>query len=155
MLAELKRAMSKKEPIVVTLWSPHWAYNDLDLKKLEDPKGAWGEGDGVHTLSRKGFAADNPTVGDWLKNFSMTEEQLTSLEAEINKAGKGQAAGRRPHVAEDPPGPRRQARPGEVRVRFHARGGEAGPGHRLVPLGTRTSPSPTCGRTSWSGAVTS
>ncbi|CAL9593152.1 ABC transporter permease/substrate binding protein [Streptomyces sp. enrichment culture] len=89
MLAELKRAMSKKEPIVVTLWSPHWAYNDLDLKKLEDPKGAWGEGDGVHTLSRKGFAGDNPTVGNWLKNFSMTEEQLTSLEAEINKAGKG------------------------------------------------------------------
>ncbi|MFD8251963.1 ABC transporter permease/substrate binding protein [Streptomyces werraensis] len=89
MLAELKRAMSKKEPIVVTLWSPHWAYNDLDLKKLEDPKGAWGEGDGVHTLSRKGLADDNPTVGNWLKNFSMTEEQLTSLEAEINKAGKG------------------------------------------------------------------
>ena len=90
MLAELKRAMSREEPVVVTLWSPHWAYNDLDLKKLEDPKGAWGEGDGVHTLSRKGFAGDNPVVGDWLKNFSMTEEQLTSLEAEINKAGKGE-----------------------------------------------------------------
>ncbi|MFC8101082.1 ABC transporter permease/substrate binding protein [Streptomyces sp. NPDC057363] len=89
MLAELKRAMSKKEPIVVTLWSPHWAYNDMELKKLKDPKGAWGSGDGVHTLSRKGFAGDNPTVAKWLKDFSMTEKQLTSLEAEINKAGKG------------------------------------------------------------------
>ncbi|MFI8950697.1 ABC transporter permease/substrate binding protein [Streptomyces sp. NPDC053750] len=89
MLAELKRAMSKKEPIVVTLWSPHWAYNDLDLKKLEDPKGAWGEGDGVHTLSRKGFAGDDPAVARWLKDFELTEKQLTSLEAEINKAGKG------------------------------------------------------------------
>ncbi|MEU0225007.1 ABC transporter permease/substrate binding protein [Streptomyces sp. NPDC006284] len=89
MLAELKRAMSKKEPIVVTLWSPHWAYNDLDLKKLKDPKGAWGEGDGVHTLSRKGFAGDDPTAAKWMKDFTLDEKQLTSLEAEINKAGKG------------------------------------------------------------------
>ncbi|MGY6020925.1 ABC transporter permease/substrate binding protein [Streptomyces spinosirectus] len=89
MLAELKRAYSKQEPIVTTLWSPHWAYNDYKLKKLKDPKGAWGKGDGVHTLSRKGFADDNPVVGKWLKNFRMTEKQLTSLEAEINKAGKG------------------------------------------------------------------
>ncbi|MGW6544576.1 ABC transporter permease/substrate binding protein [Streptomyces massasporeus] len=89
MLAELKRAYAQKKPIVTTLWSPHWAYNDYDLKKLKDPKGAWGEGDGVHTLSRKGFAKDDPTVAEWLKNFTMSEKQLTSLEAEINKAGKG------------------------------------------------------------------
>ncbi|MDQ0938038.1 ABC transporter permease/substrate binding protein [Streptomyces turgidiscabies] len=89
MLAELKRAYAKKEPVVVTLWSPHWAYSDYDLKKLKDPKGAWGKGDGVHTLARKGFAADNPEVGAWLKNFSMTEKQLTGLEARIQQAGKG------------------------------------------------------------------
>ncbi|MGW7047583.1 ABC transporter permease/substrate binding protein [Streptomyces avermitilis] len=89
MLAELKRAYAKKDPVVVTLWSPHWAYSDYDLKKLKDPKGAWGKGDGVHTLARKGFAQDNPVAGRWLKNFKMTEKQLTGLEAEINKAGKG------------------------------------------------------------------
>ncbi|WP_033323417.1 ABC transporter permease/substrate binding protein [Streptomyces yerevanensis] len=89
MLAELKRAYAKQEPIVVTLWSPHWAYNDYKLTKLKDPKGAWGKGDGVHTVSRKGFTEDNPVVGQWLKNFKMTEKQLTSLEAEINKAGEG------------------------------------------------------------------
>ncbi|MFI7414060.1 ABC transporter permease/substrate binding protein [Streptomyces sp. NPDC049627] len=89
MLAELKRAYAKQEPVVVTLWSPHWAYSDYDLKKLKDPKGAWGKGDGVHTLARKGFADDNPQVGEWLKNFSMTEKQLTGLESKITKAGKG------------------------------------------------------------------
>jgi glycine betaine/proline transport system substrate-binding protein len=89
MLAELKRAYSKKEPIVVTLWSPHWAYDGYDLKKLEDPKGAWGTGDGVHTIARKGFAEENPVVGEWLKNFEMSEKQLTGLEAEVNRAGKG------------------------------------------------------------------
>ncbi|WP_445399875.1 ABC transporter permease/substrate binding protein [Streptomyces sp. LE64] len=90
MLAELKRAYARKEPIAVTLWSPHWAYSDYDLRKLADPKGSWGEGDGVHTLSRDGFADDHPEVGRWLKDFAMSEEQLTSLEADIQKAGKGE-----------------------------------------------------------------
>ncbi|MFF5937618.1 ABC transporter permease/substrate binding protein [Streptomyces sp. NPDC012508] len=89
MLAELKRAYDKKEPVVVTLWSPHWAYSTYDLKKLKDPKGTWGKGDGVHTLARKGFTADNPEVGAWLKNFELTEKQLTDLEAAIQKTGKG------------------------------------------------------------------
>ncbi|WP_053853120.1 ABC transporter permease/substrate binding protein [Streptomyces sp. NRRL B-24085] len=89
MLAELKRAYDRKAPIVVPLWSPHWAYNDYDLKKLKDPKGAWGSGDDIHTVARKGFAEENPVVGGWLKNFELDEKQLTSLEAEINKAGKG------------------------------------------------------------------
>ncbi|WP_299537714.1 ABC transporter permease/substrate binding protein [uncultured Streptomyces sp.] len=89
MLAELKRAYAKKEPIVVPLWSPHWAYNEFDLTKLEDTKKLWGQGDGIHTLTRKGFAAQNPEVGSWLKNFKMTEKQLTSLEAEIQKSGSG------------------------------------------------------------------
>ncbi|MFH9085353.1 ABC transporter permease/substrate binding protein [Streptomyces sp. NPDC017673] len=89
MLAELKRAYARKQPVVVTLWSPHWAYSDYGLKKLKDPRGAWGEGDGVHTLARKGFAADNPQVGQWLKDFSMTERELTGLEARIQKADKG------------------------------------------------------------------
>ncbi|MER7567342.1 ABC transporter permease/substrate binding protein [Streptomyces sp. NPDC097941] len=89
MLAELKRAYAKKAPVVVTLWSPHWAYNDYDLKKLKDPKGAWGSGDGIHTVARKGFTDENPVVGQWLKNFKLDEKQLTGLEAEINKAGKG------------------------------------------------------------------
>ncbi|RSS52590.1 ABC transporter permease/substrate binding protein [Streptomyces sp. WAC01280] len=89
MLAELKRAYERKEPVVVTLWSPHWAYSAHDLKKLTDPKGSWGKGDGVHTLARKGFAADNPEVGAWLKNFELTEKQLTDLEAVIQETGKG------------------------------------------------------------------
>ncbi|MFJ8661633.1 ABC transporter permease/substrate binding protein [Streptomyces sp. NPDC093795] len=89
MLAELKRAYERKEPVVVTLWSPHWAYSAHDLKKLADPKGSWGKGDGVHTLARKGFTGDNPEVGAWLKNFSLTEKQLTDLEAVIQETGKG------------------------------------------------------------------
>ncbi|MEU3557220.1 ABC transporter permease/substrate binding protein [Streptomyces fragilis] len=89
MLAELKRAYEAKKPIAVTLWSPHWAYNDFELKKLKDPEGAWGTGDKIHTLARDGYAKENPVVAGWLRDFSMSEKQLTGLEAEINAAGKG------------------------------------------------------------------
>ncbi|MFE5516028.1 ABC transporter permease/substrate binding protein [Streptomyces sp. NPDC056529] len=89
MLAELKRAYERKEPIAVTLWSPHWAYSAHDLKKLKDPKGSWGKGDGVHTLARKGFTEENPEVGAWLKDFELSEKQLTDLEAVIQETGKG------------------------------------------------------------------
>lgn len=90
MLAELKRAYEKKEPVAVVLWSPHWAYSTYELTKLEDPKGVWGKGDGIHSLARKGFAADEPEVARWLSSFKLTEEQLTSLEAKIQETGKGQ-----------------------------------------------------------------
>ncbi|MFD5509685.1 ABC transporter permease/substrate binding protein [Streptomyces sp. NPDC127051] len=89
MLAELKRAYEKREPVAVVLWSPHWAYASYDLKKLEDPKGAWGKGDGIHTLARKGFAEDEPEVASWLRSFKLTEAQLTGLEAKIQETGKG------------------------------------------------------------------
>ncbi|GHH75472.1 glycine/betaine ABC transporter permease [Streptomyces sulfonofaciens] len=89
MLAELDRSIKKKEPIVVTLWSPHWAYGKYDLKKLADPKGAWGKGEQIHTVAHKGFARKDPTVANWLKHFKLTEQQLTSLENEIQGAGEG------------------------------------------------------------------
>ncbi|MDX2388830.1 MULTISPECIES: ABC transporter permease/substrate binding protein [unclassified Streptomyces] len=89
MLAELKRAYDKKEPVVAVLWSPHWAYSSYELTKLEDPKGVWGKGDGIHTLARKGFAADEPEIAEWLRSFKLTEEQLTGLEAKIQETGKG------------------------------------------------------------------
>ncbi len=89
MLAELDRAYRKHEPIAVTLWSPHWAYDKFDLTKLKDPKGAFGSGDGIHMLGRKGFAKEQPEVANWMKNFHLNEKQLTSLENAVRSAGKG------------------------------------------------------------------
>ncbi|MFD5386380.1 ABC transporter permease/substrate binding protein [Streptomyces sp. NPDC056697] len=89
MLSQLDRSYAKKEPIAVTLWSPHWAYDKYDLVKLKDPKGAFGKGDRIDSLARKGFSKDNPQVAKWIKNFKLDEKQLTSLESAIQDAGKG------------------------------------------------------------------
>lgn len=89
MLAELDRAIKKKEPVVVTLWSPHWAYGKYDLKKLKDPGKAWGDGEKLHSVARKDFAKEFPEFAGWLKDFTLTEEQLASLEVEIQSGGQG------------------------------------------------------------------
>ncbi|WP_457810382.1 glycine betaine ABC transporter substrate-binding protein, partial [Streptomyces albidoflavus] len=97
MLAELKRAYAKKEPIATTLWSPHWAYNEFDLTKLKDPKGAWGEGDEIHTLARKGFSKEFPEVGKWLKDFKMGRGHRLHFPVE-GDAGAARFQGERPAV---------------------------------------------------------
>ncbi|WP_046470593.1 glycine betaine ABC transporter substrate-binding protein [Allosalinactinospora lopnorensis] len=96
MLAELDSAISNEEPIVVTLWRPHIAYVDYDLKDLEDPMGALGEGEQIHTVARGGFSEDFPELNGWLQEFTMSEAELESLEeAIINEYSDDQQEGAR------------------------------------------------------------
>lgn len=80
MLAELDKALAAGKNIVVTLWRPHWAYDAYDIKDLEDPKGALGSAEGIHTFTTKEFATDFAEVNDWLKSFRMDSDVLFSLE---------------------------------------------------------------------------
>ncbi|WP_269855010.1 ABC transporter permease/substrate binding protein [Streptomyces sp. RPT161] len=89
MLAQLERSYAKKEPVAVVLWSPHWAYSKYSLTKLQDPQGAFGTGDRIHTLAAKEFPKKDPAVAGWLRNFHMDEKDLTGLEAAIQDAGQG------------------------------------------------------------------
>jgi glycine betaine/proline transport system substrate-binding protein len=92
MLAELERDYSAKKPVAVTLWSPHWAYSKYHLIKLQDPQNAFGSGDHIHTLGNKGFPGTFPKVAGWLKNFHMSEKDLTDLEESVQNAGEGNQA---------------------------------------------------------------
>lgn len=74
MTAKLSRAMGAKEPIVVTLWSPHWAFNRWDLKYLDDPEGVFSLEDNVDTLTRMGFEEDMPEVYSVLTKFHWSHE---------------------------------------------------------------------------------
>lgn len=91
MLAELERALDRDEPIVVTLWHPHWAYAAYDIKDLEDPEGAMGGAENLHVLGRPGFSDDFPELAGWLENFEMPDDALASLEAlVINEYDEGE-----------------------------------------------------------------
>ena len=80
MLAELEGALNNEEPIVVTLWHPHWAYAAYDIKDLEDPEGLMGDAEELHAVARSGFSEDFPQLAEWFGNFELTDEQLASLE---------------------------------------------------------------------------
>ncbi len=90
MLAELDNAIANEEPIVVTLWRPHPAYAQFDIKDLEDPEGALGEPDQIHTLARPGFSEEFPELADAFENFQFDNDTLSELEvAVLVDAGDG------------------------------------------------------------------
>lgn len=80
MLTELEAATNAGENVVVTLWEPHWAYGAFPIKNLEDPEGALGGTESLHSYGRVGFADDFPEVAEWLGNFQMDLDTLYSLE---------------------------------------------------------------------------
>ena len=56
MLASLKKAMDKGEWIVITGWTPHWMFDQFDLKFLDDPKKVYGDLEEIHAIAWKGFS---------------------------------------------------------------------------------------------------
>ncbi len=80
MLAELDSAIAAEEPIVVTLWQPHWAYAKYDLKNLEDPELTLGETETISAFARTGFSEEYPELAEALSDFTMSDDQLANLE---------------------------------------------------------------------------
>lgn len=80
MLAELKSRTDAGENVAVTLWRPHWAYDEFPIRDLEDPKGLLGDAEEIHSVARSGFSADQPDVAALVKAFELSDDQLTSLE---------------------------------------------------------------------------
>jgi glycine betaine/proline transport system substrate-binding protein len=80
MLAALQKATDAKEPIVVTLWHPHWAYSAFPIKDLKDPKGAMGGAEKIHAIAREGFSSDYPKIANAVKSFKMDDATLADLE---------------------------------------------------------------------------
>ncbi len=87
MLAELTAALDNNENIAVTLWRPHWAYDEFDIRDLEDPKGTLGTAESIHSIGQANFAKDYPTLTGWIKNFKMDSELLYSLENVLYNSG--------------------------------------------------------------------
>ncbi len=89
MLAELEQAYSMEEPFVFLAWSPHWMNQEYEFRYLSDPKNAMGSVDApqtLHSVTREGFAEDEPVAYALINAMRLDEEQVGSLELAINEA---------------------------------------------------------------------
>ncbi|MFF8764705.1 glycine betaine ABC transporter substrate-binding protein [Nocardiopsis dassonvillei] len=103
MLAELDSAITEEEPIVVTLWRPHPAYAQYDLKDLEDPEGLMGDAETIHAVGRDGFGEEYPELTGWLENFQLSDDELATLEVQtLQEHQDDPEAGARAWLAENP-----------------------------------------------------
>lgn len=91
MLSELQSSIANEEPIIVPLWEPHWAFAEMDLKMLEDPKEVYGgDGDRIEAVANKDFKEDSPAAYEVIQRF--TEDYNSEIENELLVAINGGAS---------------------------------------------------------------
>jgi len=104
MLAEVGRLYAYKEDFVFLAWSPHWMNQTYDIRYLKDPKDAMGPTNDpakCSTIVRGGLREDDPEAYALIDALELPEEQINSLELEINKDKDDPQAGARRWVSEN------------------------------------------------------
>ncbi|HLS89076.1 MAG TPA: glycine betaine ABC transporter substrate-binding protein [Sphingobacteriaceae bacterium] len=96
MLAALDKAVENEEPVVVTLWRPHWAFAQYPIRYLDDPENLMNPSgqEELHILATAGFSERHPDVARWLGNFSLDDDTLGSLEVAVLEADDYEEAAR-------------------------------------------------------------
>ncbi|HEP1498115.1 TPA: ABC transporter permease/substrate binding protein [Streptococcus pyogenes] len=95
MTTSLDQAIKKKDPIVVTAWSPHWMFAKYDLKYLKDPKETFGSTENINTIARKGLKKDLPNVYKIIDKFHWTPKDMEAVMLDINKGMSPEAAAKK------------------------------------------------------------
>ena len=86
MLTELQGALQDEEPIVVTLWQPHWMFSEYDLKFLEDPQGTLGESENIHTMVRHGLEEEQQSAYQLLDNFYWEIDDMNEVMSKFGQS---------------------------------------------------------------------
>lgn len=88
MLAQVEKSEKAGEPIVFLAWSPHWMTVQFDTVFLEDPEKVWGGAGEIRTVTRSGFADDNPDIEKFIANLTFTTDQAGEFYYAHDKDGQ-------------------------------------------------------------------
>ncbi len=102
MVGALKEAVGRRQPIVVTTWTPHWIFAAYQLRYLADPKFVLGGPQTVNTVARLGLKADMPDVYGVLARFRLTMEAEQAVMLQNQARGAAPAATAAAWVAANP-----------------------------------------------------
>ncbi|SFE22168.1 glycine betaine/proline transport system substrate-binding protein [Paenibacillus catalpae] len=92
MATELQKAYEAKKPIIVTGWTPHWMFANMDLKYLEDPKGVYGGDESIHTVARKDLKSDMADAYTLLDQFTWTADDMAEVMVAIQDGQSSEEA---------------------------------------------------------------
>ena len=127
MLASLDSAIKQKQPIVVTLWQPHWAFSRFPLKVLEDTQTAFGPPDEHADHRHQGLERRQPRGRGLAEELQDHARAALRPDAGDPDRRQGQGAGHGQAVdRQEPAGRRRLAR--RARPADLVRSGEHRPG---------------------------
>jgi glycine betaine/proline transport system substrate-binding protein len=105
MLAQVARAVQRKEPIVFLGWEPHPMNANFPMKYLTGGDAVFGPDFGgaqVHTNTRKGLSADCPNLGRLLANMDFTLPMENEIMGAILNDGAEPNAAARAWLAKNP-----------------------------------------------------
>src|SRR5215208_2728096 len=88
MLDQVGRLYATREHFVFLAWSPHWMNRRYDIRYLKDPKDAMGPTNDpaeCSTIVSGDLREDDPEAYALMDALELTEDQINSLELEINK----------------------------------------------------------------------
>lgn len=88
MLAQVKRAVNANKPVVFLGWEPHPMNTTFSMKYLTGGEDFFGGEGVVHTVTRKGYAAECPNVGKFLKNIKFTLPMENAMMGKILDDGQ-------------------------------------------------------------------
>lgn len=96
MVGMVKKATSKKSPILATVWRPHWLFLNYPMKMLEDPKVIFGRPYASYTVGPTGFKKRFPAAAKMMWQSIVFPDELSQI---MNYLGvdkmKAREAGRR------------------------------------------------------------
>lgn len=79
MAVALRRAIDRRQWLVVTAWRPHWIFGQHSLRFLDDPKAVLSRDESVHAIARPGFRRDYPRVAALLARMHLTLDELEAI----------------------------------------------------------------------------
>lgn len=93
MLSVLQDKVEDHEPVIVSLWKPHYAFGQWDLRILDDPKDVYGESDDIYTLTRKSLEEDSPAAHEVLSQFKWDHDLMSEVMVNIEEGMDEEKAG--------------------------------------------------------------
>jgi glycine betaine/proline transport system substrate-binding protein len=92
MLAQVEKSEKAGDPIVFLAWSPHWMTVQFKTVFLDDPEKVWGGAGEIRTVTRSGFAGDNPDINAFISNLTFSTDEAGQFYYDHDKRGQDLAA---------------------------------------------------------------